>query len=466
MRVLACPGCGVKIKIPDGKAGRFNCPKCGKALLIKTPGDAADPTSGRPAPVGNPPQQRTPTSQPDPLQLPPSQTLPSSFPVLPTGAGYAPRGQTAMPGATQRPAATARATPLKGFLRPLGIGLGILSVVLLLIGGLGLISEPIALAACFLGIGSAVGLAAWGRIWMLVLAFQESVAQGLLVLLVPYYWIAFGATRKGTALRPLVLMISAMVPILISLAMLAVFLPKYQGGMRFPVAGSRKSSYSRAKLARIEEQIRESHNTSPQADVLRSVSFPTFSQIGGTVDLAKAEQVLAELPGYVPGTFRFDAPGRTVAFQYRGTEEMARRYALVLAAKANVVMSFTPTFGDGAFLQKESVVATNRPASGPSITTPPVPSIDLAAAVANDTNPLRTVSFQTLAQGDIAPATAEQALTQVKGYVAGSFRFDQQKQLITLQYHGAESAAMPFGFALQQKLQIVVRLRPIFAEEP
>lgn len=378
MRVLACPGCGVKIKVPEGKSGRCNCPKCGNSLLIKAPGDAASTSAGQATPSAKQPPQPTPTPQPDPLQLPPAQPLPNSYAVQPSVSSYAAPGRPAKPGATKRPAATG----LKDFLRPLGIGLGIMSAVLLLIGGLGLIAEPIALTACLIGVAATVGLIAGGRIWMLVMAFQESTTQGLLVLLVPYYWIAYGATRKGPALRPLALMFSSVVPILICLAMLAVFLPRYQGGMRMSVPGPRSSGLSRADLAKLEEQIRESRETSPDADVLRTVSFQSYSQIGGTVDLAKAEQVLAELPGYVPGSFRYDAPARIVAFQYRGAEDMAPRYGLYLAAKANVRMSFTPTFGDEATLPKESVDAANQPAVVPSTAAaPPVPAINIAEDV-------------------------------------------------------------------------------------
>ena len=76
------------------------------------------------------------------------------------------------------------------------------------------------------------------------------------------------------------------------------------------------------------------------------------------------------------------------------------------------------------------------------------------------------MSFQTLAQGAVDPAAAEQALAQTNGYVAGSCRFDEQNQLVSLQYRGTEPAATQFAIALQGKLQTMVRLKPIFAEEP
>ncbi len=465
MRVLACPGCGVKIKIPEGKSGRCTCPKCGKALMIKAPGDAANTTAGQTAPVGNQPRQHTPTPQPDSLQLPSAQPLPNSFPQLPAAGSYAALGRPATRGATKRPAATGSWTPLKDFLKPLGIGHGILAAVLLLIGALGLISEPIALTACLIGVGAILGMVIGGRVWIIVIAFQESVTQGLLVLFVPYYWLIYPSLRKGRALRPMALVFSSLIPALICLGMLAVFMPKYQGGMRIP--GARSRGPSAADLAKLQTQIRESHNTSPDADVLRSVSFPTYSQVRGVVDLAQAEQVLNELPGYVPGTFRFHAEERTASFQYRGAEEMAPRYGLYLAAKAKISMTFTPTFNDGAFLQKESSVAVNRPAGTAFKASPTssAPAIDISAAIAKESNKLHTVSFQTLAQSAVDPAAAEQALTQVNGYVAGSFRFDERQQLVTLQYNGTEAAATQFGSALALKLQMMVRLKPMFAEE-
>jgi hypothetical protein len=70
-----------------------------------------------------------------------------------------------------------------------------------------------------------------------------------------------------------------------------------------------------------------------------------------------------------------------------------------------------------------------------------------------------------MGQGAIDPSAAEQALTPVQGFVAGSFRFDLPEQLVTLQYRGTEAAAMQFASALQQRLRIMVRMKPMFAEE-
>lgn len=468
MGVLACPACSVKLKIPEGKSGRFNCPKCGKSLSIPAPRGAAAPAPGRPIGGGASPPSARP-AQTEPHQLLSTDLLSAhspldSLPPRPLEMPTAGLMSTSIPAWSKQPTAQRTASPLKTFLMRLGIGIGILSGVLLVLGAVGTISEPIALGTCFIGILAAVALVVGGRLWLIVMAFQESVVQGLLVLLVPYYWIVYPAIRKGRALQPLALIISALAPVLVCLAMLTLFFPHYQDGMSFdrPL----HPGLSGAQVATIEAQIRESQTTSPNAQVLRTVSFPTFEQIGGPIDPARAEQVLAELPGYVRGSFRFNAPQRVVAFQYRGDEDLASRFGLVLAAKAKIFIGLQPTFRDGSLPPAVNALAANPPAGDPfqALATPPVPVVDTAAAVISESTELKTVSFQTLGQGNVNPAAAEQALTPLAGYVPGSFRFDLQNQQATLQYHGTEAAALQFGSALQQKLGMMVRLRPMFVD--
>jgi hypothetical protein len=426
------------------------------ALMIPEVGGQTPPTqTPQGGTLSTPPQS-------DPLQLP--QTQADLLPPLAPQPQAAPRslktgGPLGMAGKAKKRAGSASSSELKQFLKRLGVGLGILSVVLFLLGGLGLIAEPIALTACFVGLGAAIGMIVGGKVWLLVIAFKESPAQGLLVFLVPYYWLFFLFTRKGRALHALALIVAALVPALICGAMLTVFLPRYQSGGSF--SSSRRSGLSRSQLATVEERIRASRESSPDADVLRNVSFPTFSQIG-RLDDAKAEQVLAELPGYVPGSFLYDARGRKLSFQYRGAKEIARQYGLVLASQAKVIMSFTPTFHDQPLQlteAKSDAGAAATETSQPPATPPVTPGAGADPPVE------RTVSFQTLGQSPVNQAAADQALSQVNGYVAGSFRFDQQNQLVTLRFRGSDAAATQLGFALQRKLQMTVRLKPIFAAE-
>jgi len=466
MGVFVCPACSVKLKVPEGKSGRFNCPKCGKSLSVPAPRGAATPALGQTIGGSLSPPPRPAPSQPQQLLSPDLLSAlapPNSLPTRPLEPHTPGLRDTPMPAWAKQPTAQRTASPLKGFLTRLAIGIGILSGVLLVLGAVGTLSEPIALGTCFIGILAAVSLIIGGRVWLIVMAFQESVIQGLLVLLVPYYWIVYPAIRKGKALQPLALIISAVAPVLICLAMLSLFFPHYQDGMRFD--GPRHPGLSGAQVAKIEAQIRESQASSPNAQVLRTVSFPTFEQIQGPIDPARAEQVLAELPGYVRGSFRFNAQQRVVAFQYHGAEDLAPRFGLVLAAKAKIFMGLQPTFSDGSLPPAVNSLVANPPAGEPfkALATPPVPATDTSAAVTNESTELRTVSFQTLGQGDVNPSAAEQALAPLAGYAPGSFRFDLQNQQVTLQYRGTEAAALQFGFALQQKLGMMVRLRPIFA---
>src|SRR5688500_18780394 len=170
MQVFACPACSVKLKIPEGKSGRFNCPKCGKLLSIPAPREAASPAFGRTMAGGSAPPLPAHPAETQPHQLLPTDLLtalpaPDSLAMRPMQEHKAAPIAAAAPAWATHPAQQKTATPLKDFLTRLGIGIGILSGLLLVIGAVGIISEPIALIACFIGILAAIGLIAGGRIW-------------------------------------------------------------------------------------------------------------------------------------------------------------------------------------------------------------------------------------------------------------------------------------------------------------
>ncbi len=357
-----------------------------------------------------------------------------------------------------------RGWSMRIFLKRLGIGLGVLSGILLLLAGLGLIAEPIALVATIVAVGSAVVLILWGKIWLWVIAFQESVVQGLLVVFVPYYWIAYLVTRKGRALQAMSLVLSAAVPALLTMAMLALFAARYENVARSVYGGSRRTRHiSQSRIRAIEDRIRQAYETSNDQDVLQTVSFQSFSQVRGPVDPAKAERALAAQPGYVPGSFRFDVQQRKVMFQYRGGKEMARMYAMLLPAKADVMVALTPTFVEETDLPKTNVTANN-PAAAKTPTVVRAP-MTVSEADESESGALRTVSFQTLSQGQLDTTRAESVLAEMPGYAAGSFRFDQEQQRVTLQYRGQKAAATQYAFALQGKMLVMLRLKPVFEEQ-
>jgi hypothetical protein len=443
----------VRIKVADGKHGRFACPKCGQALLIKPPADAAGSPALAQRPAPTPQQPVDPLS--DPLAIPHIPTEPASpnvggFPTMPAA------GVGAMPSRAGggRPAS---GSPLKPFLIRLGIAHGVIAGVLLVLTLVGLLAEPVAMGVSLLAAFCAVGLLLAGYIWIVTIAFGETPGQGLLVLLVPYYWLVYVATRKGRAVHGLLVVLSALVPTLLSLLMLTVFSARY--GFDISSGSGRRSRPLRMTQAQeetIAQRITEGRAGSPEADTLQTVSYSTFSQINGPIDPLKAEQVLSELPGYEPETFRHDAAGRRVAIQYRGPQEIAKFYGLYLAGKGKITMSMTAKFLDE--------LPPNTAAVAPQTAAQPAALAKLAAPAAPAPPALQTVSFPTLSEA-VDASKAEQVLSTSPGYIAGSFRFDAQQGTVTLQYRGTEAMATQYGLTLSSRAGIMVRVKPTFIKE-
>jgi hypothetical protein len=265
-------------------------------------------------------------------------------------------------------------------------------------------------------------------------------------------------------LQALFLILSAAVPALLAMAMLGLFAARYENVARSVRGDSARSSpFNASKVRGIEDRIRQAYERSDEKDVLRTVSFQAFSQVRGPVDPAKAEQALVDQPGYVAGSFRYDAGQRIVAFQYRGGREMARLYGFLLPAKADIMIALTPTFIEGADLPATSTADTGQSrAVGPTAGVRPATD---AVSPDPDSEVLRTVSFQTLGQGQLDLARADSVLGEMPNYEAGSFRFDQEQQQITFQYRGRKAAATQFAFALQGKMLVTLRMKPTFEEE-
>ncbi len=327
MPVVVCPGCSVRIQVKAGTVGRFRCVKCGQVLAINLPGGESK------APAGT-------SAGPNPENAWESSILPQS--PLPASNPFP--AQTMLP-KPRSPLLTSRRTSQTGkwdpgfpsFLKRLGIALAILVVVLALLAGVGFAAEPVAFVAVGVALVAAFGLALTGRIWIIVIAFQESVVQGLLALFVPYYWLYFVATRKGRCGQALSVFGSALVPGLCGVLMVFLFEPYYSH------RGPRPFHVPQGQLAKIEQRIRESRETSPNPDVLRSVSFRVHL-LQQPNPHENAERALARLPGYVPGSFRLSDDRKSVSFQYKGEKLMASHYAMFLPAEAGIMMDLDATF--------------------------------------------------------------------------------------------------------------------------
>jgi hypothetical protein len=110
-----------------------------------------------------------------------------------------------------------------------------------------------------------------------------------------------------------------------------------------PWARHRGPGLDRNQTATVIERIRSSYAASPNADVVRTVSFPVFS-INGPNPAGQAEQVLASVPGYVPGSFQLAADNKQATFQFKGEKEMAIQYALLLPGPTGIFIAFEPVF--------------------------------------------------------------------------------------------------------------------------
>jgi hypothetical protein len=106
-----------------------------------------------------------------------------------------------------------------------------------------------------------------------------------------------------------------------------------------------KPGLTRSQTATVLERIRQSRAASPNAEVVRNVSFPVFWTKGADPQAA-AERVLGPVPGYVAGSFRLSDDRKSISFQYKGDKEIANQYALLLPGPTQIYMSFTPEFAE------------------------------------------------------------------------------------------------------------------------
>ncbi len=95
----------------------------------------------------------------------------------------------------------------QAYLKKLAIVVGIVcGVIALTLPLLAFPNSPVCIIPIALLSLGMIGFAMAGRIWFIVLGFKQSVAQGLLVMLVPYYWLFFLAKNKQVCIKPLLTM--------------------------------------------------------------------------------------------------------------------------------------------------------------------------------------------------------------------------------------------------------------------
>ncbi len=242
---------------------------------------------------------------------------------------------------------------VKPFLIRFGIGWGILMGVLAALLGLGFVSEVLALVALGIGFLITLALAFTGRIWMIVIAFQETALQGLLVLLVPYYWLFYLAMNRKKCWRPVAVLVSSLAPALLLLLMGTLFAERYDGGARrshrFRTTTNNNNRFRTNSIQPlVKDRVIPPVQVPSESNVLRTVSFRVAGVSNRVDPEAKADQLLREMPGYVAGSFRLSEDQKTATLQYRGQKSRAMQYALRAGMTSGIMMSVSPTFEEDA----------------------------------------------------------------------------------------------------------------------
>ena len=170
-QIVTCPGCNSRYQTSAQPGQRLQCPKCKATLVIPAPLAVRVRPATRSVP-------RVRTTSGRVCRRRPVASFPQPGPL----AG--------------KPAHSRRAGSAKGFsfdpelvpfLKRLGLGIGIVlaSIVVTAIGGF--FSEPVAMGATIIGLVAVLGLALAGRVWFVVIAFQESALLGVATIFVPMF---------------------------------------------------------------------------------------------------------------------------------------------------------------------------------------------------------------------------------------------------------------------------------------
>jgi len=299
-QIITCPSCNSRYKTAAPSGHQMQCPKCGTELTI--PSESAVPS--------------------DPWD---------SFESSDDATASPPLGNLANQRRPRQSSGSALNARLMPFLIRLGLGLGILSAIILLGGIIGWFSEPIGLVAAGLGIGAMVGLLAAGRIWMIVIAFQRSAGLGVVILFVPLAWIYLLYKRIGRSQLAFALMVSSLLPGVLTLGIARVLQPHHS-----PVArrAARAAEHSNA-ADRLAEMIHEQESENPPSGEPRQATFGYMGKIDDPSQfLADGDRNLSQFTGYEKGSLALDQEQRTISFQHRGSDDLQARYRVYLSGKS------------------------------------------------------------------------------------------------------------------------------------
>lgn len=310
--LIHCPNCAARYEVADATAGkRVRCQKCQSVFTA----EAAASAPLAPLPASSP---HDPFAGVDLAQFPalPTATAPR-YSELPAQSPWPPSGSSGE-----------LAAPPDG---PTDVQMRLVSAAML---GLGLI----------LTIGSAILHANTGTVYLAAVALIPlTLVLGIAGLISPNVVRACGKygghlpwTYKAAGWG----LIGLSFVLMIALGF-ALFSAGFQPDQ--PWARNQRPGLDRNQTATVLERIGKSYAASPDANVVRTVSFPVFS-LNGPNPAVQAERVLAPVPGYVPGSFQLAADSKQITFQFKGDKDMANQYALLLPGPTGIYMAFEPVF--------------------------------------------------------------------------------------------------------------------------
>lgn len=318
--VIQCPSCSSRYEVVEATAGkRVRCKKCQNVFAAEAAAAAVTPAPLEPLASSalNPFAGMNLAQFP---ALPPATT--PRFAELPAQSAWPSPGNSG-----------GMARPLEG---PSDMQMRLLSAGMI---GFGLV----------LAIGSAILHANTGTVYLAAIAFiPMMLVLGIAGLISPDVVRACGKygghlpwPYKVAGWGLIGLSMVLMAAIALGMAVAGYQLDTPGAGNRGPGGG--RPGLDRTQTATVLERIRASYAASPDANVVRTVSFPVFL-LNDPNPAAPAERVLSSVPGYVPGSFQLAADGKQMSFQFKGDKLMATQYALLLPGPTGIVMGFEPVF--------------------------------------------------------------------------------------------------------------------------
>lgn len=316
--VLHCPSCSSRYQVTDSTAGkRVRCQKCGTNFTASSAGTLPE---------------LAPLQTVDPL----GSLTGADLATLPAAPVSAPRPLSDNPiwGAALAPAPGWREA---GVSNPSG-GPTDTQMRLVCCGMLVL--------AAILAIASLALHASTGTVYLAVIVFLPlMLVLGIAGLISPNVVRAVGKYGGHLPLhyKAMGWGVMGIAFVLMALGPIAMFFAGFEPDR--PGGRNQNPGLNRSQIATVRERIRTSYAASPNANVVRNVSFEVL-WIKGSNPVGDAERTLSDVAGYVPGSFQLAADGKKAAFQYKGDKEMASQYALLLPGPTGLYITFEPQFAE------------------------------------------------------------------------------------------------------------------------